>query len=233
MVGDDNAFDDERLGAGLVVGLPAVRVRGAGRRARVRRRHRDADCRAVGALSGEPAASNCSPAAGSTVDNHAFTGDTGSDATLDFVRRLDRPVLEVTGSIAADATPFTRDVAVVNPTLFFAQALKDALDSARHRRGWRRGGRRRRRRGMPPRDVRRAIVSSQSPPLARHRDGHDEGEPEPVCRDAAESLWRRGSRARHDGGWTARDPGAARIVGNSGDGAHARRTVRGCRATTS
>jgi D-alanyl-D-alanine carboxypeptidase/D-alanyl-D-alanine-endopeptidase (penicillin-binding protein 4) len=36
-------------------------------------------------------------------------------------------MLEVSGSIAADSAPLERSVAVVNPTTFFAQAVKDGL----------------------------------------------------------------------------------------------------------
>ena len=36
-------------------------------------------------------------------------------------------MLEVTGSVPLGAAPVVRAVAVVNPTLFFAQSLKDAL----------------------------------------------------------------------------------------------------------
>ena len=65
--------------------------------------------------------------------NHATTGAAGSPNTIDYRRHLDRAVLEVTGSIPAGAEPGTRDVAVVNPTVFFAQSLKDGLVGARHR----------------------------------------------------------------------------------------------------
>src|SRR4029453_11580337 len=55
------------------------------------------------------------------------TSAPGSPETIDYKRRLDRPELEITGTIPADGKPVTRGVAVVNPTVFFAQALKDAL----------------------------------------------------------------------------------------------------------
>jgi D-alanyl-D-alanine carboxypeptidase/D-alanyl-D-alanine-endopeptidase (penicillin-binding protein 4) len=42
---------------------------------------------------------------------------------------VDRPEIEVTGMIPLGASPVTRMVAVVNPTLFFAQGVKDALVS--------------------------------------------------------------------------------------------------------
>jgi D-alanyl-D-alanine carboxypeptidase/D-alanyl-D-alanine-endopeptidase (penicillin-binding protein 4) len=164
IVGDDDAFDDEGLGQGwswdyLQYGYAAP----------------------VGALEfdeniatltvtpapavGQPAVVQLQPGAGLTVVNRAFTGDAGSALTIDYVRHLDRPVLDVTGSIAAGAPALARDVAVVNPTVFFAEGLKQALaargiavdgaavdgdDVAA---------------GLPAPESRRAIVSSQSPTL--------------------------------------------------------------------
>jgi D-alanyl-D-alanine carboxypeptidase/D-alanyl-D-alanine-endopeptidase (penicillin-binding protein 4) len=61
------------------------------------------------------------------VINRAFTGAAKSPVTVDYTRRLDAPVLEINGSVPLDSTPLTRDVAVVNPTIFFAQSLKDGL----------------------------------------------------------------------------------------------------------
>ena len=51
----------------------------------------------------------------------------GSENTIDYRRHIDRTVLEVTGSIPLGAQSATRTVAVVNPTVFFAQSLKDGL----------------------------------------------------------------------------------------------------------
>jgi serine-type D-Ala-D-Ala carboxypeptidase/endopeptidase (penicillin-binding protein 4) len=62
--------------------------------------------------------------------NRAFTGAPGSLETIDYRRSIDRPVLEVTGSIPAGATTERRSVAVVNPTVFFVRSLKDALIAA-------------------------------------------------------------------------------------------------------
>jgi hypothetical protein len=68
-----------------------------------------------------------SAGSGLELVNHATTGPAGSPNTIDFRRRLDRAVLEVIGSIPVGAAADTRDVAVVNPTVFFAQSLKDGL----------------------------------------------------------------------------------------------------------
>jgi serine-type D-Ala-D-Ala carboxypeptidase/endopeptidase (penicillin-binding protein 4) len=56
-----------------------------------------------------------------------MTGGGGSEDTIDYRRHLDRPVLEVTGSIPLGAKPDVRTVAVVNPTLFFAESVRSAL----------------------------------------------------------------------------------------------------------
>jgi len=84
--------------------------------------------------------------------------------TVDYQRRLDEPTLEIFGSIASDAAPAARDVAVVNPTRYFVQGVKDALAA----------------RGVaidgaavdaddvldaPAPDARRVLVRSLSPPL--------------------------------------------------------------------
>ena len=96
--------------------------------------------------------------------NLATTGAEGSASTIDYRRHLERPILEVTGSIPLGAQTVNRSVAVVNPTVFFAQCLKDGLIA----------------RGIPVSgdavdfdDVaaematseRRVLVTSESPPL--------------------------------------------------------------------
>ena len=126
VIGDDQAFDDEGLGGGwswdyLQYGYAAP----------------------VGALqvnenvaelivspstqAGDPAAAALAPGSGLTLHNRSVTGAPGSADTIDYRRRLDAPVLEVTGSVAVDAKPARRTVAVVNPTLFFAESLRAAL----------------------------------------------------------------------------------------------------------
>ncbi len=126
LIGNDQAFDDEGVGAGwawdyLQYGYAAP----------------------VGALEFNEnlATLTIAPAsdvtgrpivrlqAGSGLDlvNHATTGAAGSEDTIDYRRHLDRPVLEVTGSIPLGSQPDTRNVAVVNPTVFYAQSVKDEL----------------------------------------------------------------------------------------------------------
>src|SRR5690606_34923716 len=62
--------------------------------------------------------------------NRATTGEAGSQISLKYRRHPASPTLEITGSIPADAETVTRTVAVINPTRYFAQAVKDALVAA-------------------------------------------------------------------------------------------------------
>jgi D-alanyl-D-alanine carboxypeptidase/D-alanyl-D-alanine-endopeptidase (penicillin-binding protein 4) len=127
IVGDDQAFDDEGLGAGwawdyLQYGYAAP--------SGALQYNEDVATLTVqpGAAAGEAAVVGLSPGSGLTLVNRATTGAAGSTATIDYRRHLDAPILEVTGSVPLDADrPAGRDVAVVNPTVFFAQSLKDAL----------------------------------------------------------------------------------------------------------
>jgi D-alanyl-D-alanine carboxypeptidase/D-alanyl-D-alanine-endopeptidase (penicillin-binding protein 4) len=127
IVGDDQAFDDDGLGAGwawdyLQYGYAAP--------SGALQYNEDVATLTVqpGAAAGEAAIVRMSPGSGLTLVNRATTGAAGSASTIDYRRPLDAPILEVTGSVPLDADrPVARDVAVVNPTLFFAQSLKDAL----------------------------------------------------------------------------------------------------------
>ena len=69
------------------------------------------------------------------MTNKAVTAAAGTPETIDYRRFLDRPVLEVTGVVpltAADTAgaqtrTVGREVAVINPTLYFVQSLKSEL----------------------------------------------------------------------------------------------------------
>jgi D-alanyl-D-alanine carboxypeptidase/D-alanyl-D-alanine-endopeptidase (penicillin-binding protein 4) len=126
LIGNDQAFDDEGIGAGwawdyLQYGYAAP--------AGALEYNEDVAALTVipGAAVGAPPSTSISAGSGLTLVNRASTGAAGSELTIDFRRRLDRPVLEVTGMIPLGASPIQRSVAVVNPTVFFVQSLKDAL----------------------------------------------------------------------------------------------------------
>ena len=107
-----------------------------------------------------------SPGAGLRLSSRVSTIAQGGTTDISYRRRLDEPVLEVSGTIAMGSAALTRTVAVVNPTLFFAQSLKDALID----RGIRVGGE-----AVDMDDIaaelltqtgeRRVLASTQSPPL--------------------------------------------------------------------
>jgi D-alanyl-D-alanine carboxypeptidase/D-alanyl-D-alanine-endopeptidase (penicillin-binding protein 4) len=126
IVGDDQLFDDDGIGPGwawdyLQFGYAAP----------------------VGALEynenlailsvqpgpqeGGGAIVTLSPGAGLRLSSRVSTIAQGGATDISYRRRLDEPILEVSGTIAIGSAAVTRTVAVVNPTLFFAQSLRDAL----------------------------------------------------------------------------------------------------------
>ena len=129
IAGDDQAFDDEGVGPGwswdyLEAGYAAPI--GA-----LQYNENTADLVvAPGAAIGDPAVVHLAAGSGLTVINRVRTIEGGQEAgrgLLNVARRIDKPVLELSGAIPLGAAAITRTVAVVNPTLFFAQSLKDAL----------------------------------------------------------------------------------------------------------
>lgn len=126
VVGDDNAFDDRPLGAGwswddLQYGYAAP----------VGALEFDENAATLdvrpGLAAGDITTAELTPGSGLTILNRAYTGAPGSVDTIEFVRHTDRPMLELTGSLAVDAKPAAFEVAVVNPTVYFAQSVKDGL----------------------------------------------------------------------------------------------------------
>jgi serine-type D-Ala-D-Ala carboxypeptidase/endopeptidase (penicillin-binding protein 4) len=126
VIGDDQAFDDEGLGQGWAwdylqfgyatpVGalqfnenLASLSVRPS-------------------ATTGAATDVSLSPGAGLRLLNRSVTAAPGTAAEIGYRRRLDEPVLEVSGMLAAGSAAAARTVAVVNPTLFTAQSIKDGL----------------------------------------------------------------------------------------------------------
>jgi D-alanyl-D-alanine carboxypeptidase/D-alanyl-D-alanine-endopeptidase (penicillin-binding protein 4) len=128
IVGDDQAFDDEGIGAGWAWDYLQY-----GYAAPVGALEFNESLAALtiapGATAGAMPMVTLSAGSGLELVNHAITGAAGSPNTIDYRRHIDRAVLEVVGSIPAGTEPATRDVAVVNPTVFFAQSLKDGLSA--------------------------------------------------------------------------------------------------------
>ena len=117
-----------------------------------------------GAKPGDDAALELTPGTGLGLIHHMVTGEPGSATTIGVERRPDGAWLDVIGTIASDASPASRDVAVTDPTLYFAHAFVRALIE----------------RGIPVRGLpvalpepknilapvpRNVLVESQSPPL--------------------------------------------------------------------
>jgi D-alanyl-D-alanine carboxypeptidase/D-alanyl-D-alanine-endopeptidase (penicillin-binding protein 4) len=126
IVGDDNAFDEQTLGFGwswddlpddYAAGIGALQFNENAVRINV----------AAGPAPGEYAAITVEPAAGVDVVGLARTGAAGSATSLSTKRLPGSQRLEISGTIAAGATPATLMVAVDNPTLFFVQSLRRAL----------------------------------------------------------------------------------------------------------
>ena len=129
IVGDDQAFDDEVIGPGwswdyLEAGYAAPV--GA-----LQYNENTADLTtAAGAAVGDPIVVQLAPGSGYSVMNRAITGDgaeSGRRGAVSVSRRIDRPELEISGMLPLGAPSVSRVVAVINPTLFFAQSLKDGL----------------------------------------------------------------------------------------------------------
>jgi serine-type D-Ala-D-Ala carboxypeptidase/endopeptidase (penicillin-binding protein 4) len=126
IIGDDQRFDDEGIGPGWAwdylqfgYAAPVGALQFNENMATLTVR--------PAAQAGDPAQVTLTPGAGLMILTRVATVAAGSPVTLDYRRRLDQPVLEVSGSIPVGAAPLERSVAVVNPTILFAQSLKDGL----------------------------------------------------------------------------------------------------------
>ena len=126
IVGDASAFDRRRLGQGwswdyLQYGYAAP----------VGALEFNEDIATLsirpGGKAGEDAGLELTPGAGLGLVHHVVTGEPGSPTAIDLERHPDGNWLDVIGSIAVDAKPASRDVAVANPTIYFAHALLLAL----------------------------------------------------------------------------------------------------------
>ena len=126
IVGDDQAFDDEGIGQGWAWDYLQF-----GYAAPVGALEFNENMASLvvrpGAQAGEIAQAALTAGAGLRVTSRVRTVAAGAPTEIGYRRRLDEPVLEVSGTVVAGAPAEERFVAVVNPTIYFAQSLKDAL----------------------------------------------------------------------------------------------------------
>jgi D-alanyl-D-alanine carboxypeptidase/D-alanyl-D-alanine-endopeptidase (penicillin-binding protein 4) len=126
IIGDDQAFDDEGLGGGWA--WDYLQYGYAAPVGALQFNENVAELIVTPSASeGEPAIVRLSAGTGLTLHNRAVTGAAGSAEAIDYRGHAHKAVLEINGTIPAGGKPITRSVAVVNPTVFFAQALKDTL----------------------------------------------------------------------------------------------------------
>ncbi len=129
IVGDDQSFDEEGLGAGWAWDYLQYRYAAPVGALEINENSASLDV-LPGSWQGAPAVLRLAPGSGLTLRNRAITGPPGSQDAIEYRRRIDRPELEVIGSVPADAGLTRYFVPVVNPTLYFVRSLKDALEAA-------------------------------------------------------------------------------------------------------
>jgi len=127
VIGDDNRLPDDVLGAGwawddldrsFATGTGALQFNQNTARLVI----------APGSAVGEPAlASIQPPGSGLSVRNSVKTSAQQGPLSIETRRGAGSPVLEVRGTVPLGATTVVRNVSVVNPTLYFVTALRDAL----------------------------------------------------------------------------------------------------------
>jgi D-alanyl-D-alanine carboxypeptidase/D-alanyl-D-alanine-endopeptidase (penicillin-binding protein 4) len=137
ILGDDQAFDEQGIGAGWA--WDYLQYGYAAPVGALQYNESTAELTVLpGTQIGDPAVVRLSPGSGFTLVNRAVTGPAGLPETVDYRRRLDAPVLEVVGSVplgppdpsGPPARAVSREVAVVNPTVFFVQSFRGALADA-------------------------------------------------------------------------------------------------------
>ena len=126
VIGDDQVFDDEGVGGGWAWDYLQF-----GYAAPVGALQYNEDVAELvlspGSVPGDPAVSHFPPGSGLTLRNAVVTGAPDSAERIDYRRHPHAPVLDVIGTIPAGGKPIVRSIAVVNPTVFFARAFKEAL----------------------------------------------------------------------------------------------------------
>ena len=129
LIGDDNAFDDERLGAGW-----AWDYLSAGYAAPVSALNYNENTAVLRITPGtaaiaKPAVEIGPPGHLLTLVNDTTTGAAGSTVSLDIIRFPGDERLVLRGSVAAGGPAAVRTAAVDNPTRFFVEGLRLALAS--------------------------------------------------------------------------------------------------------
>lgn len=127
IIGDDNAFDDEAYGAGWMwddmdqafsAGVGALQVNTSAAVVVV----------APGPTAGTAAGASLSDdGTGLTLRSDVTTTEAGRAPAVSVRRAAHGPVLHVTGSVPAGGPAVRRRVAVVNPTRYFVERLRQAL----------------------------------------------------------------------------------------------------------
>jgi D-alanyl-D-alanine carboxypeptidase/D-alanyl-D-alanine-endopeptidase (penicillin-binding protein 4) len=123
VIGDDSAFDDDGLGAGWAWDdLAASYATSVGA---LQFNQNTAQLVITPSAPGEPARVQVTPeAAHLTVLNRTTTG-AGAPLTVRPIPRS--PTIEVEGAIAPSSARILRNVSVPNPTIYFANAVRDGL----------------------------------------------------------------------------------------------------------
>jgi D-alanyl-D-alanine carboxypeptidase/D-alanyl-D-alanine-endopeptidase (penicillin-binding protein 4) len=127
LVGDDNTFDAEALGAGwawddlsssYATGVGALQFNQNTARVTL----------TPGPAVGDAAVATVAPASsGLTLDNGVTTSVAGEPTPIVTRRLPGSSTLEMRGALPVDSQPVFRNVSVDNPTLYFGTALRDGL----------------------------------------------------------------------------------------------------------
>jgi D-alanyl-D-alanine carboxypeptidase/D-alanyl-D-alanine-endopeptidase (penicillin-binding protein 4) len=125
IVGDDQRFDDEGIGPGWA--WDYLQFGYAAPVGALEFNENQATLTVQPGAAGGGAIVTLAPGAGLRVMSRVATIAAGGETEISYRRRIDEPILEVSGTIVEASAPVTRAVAVVNPTVFFAESLKQAL----------------------------------------------------------------------------------------------------------
>ena len=127
IIGDDNAFDDETLGAGWAWDdLDRSYATGAGA-LQFNENTAQATIGPGAAVGDDATIAITPPGAALIVRNFVKTGARGTSATLASERLPGSTTLDIHGSIPIGARPIVRNESVTNPTLYFVNELRAAL----------------------------------------------------------------------------------------------------------